>query len=430
MAHTKKVRPEGVKVIFEAVTGRPRGRGIFGIEDEGDEVARQAKLQRMAERIAEYDRGYEGNRRRCPQCGQWQQYKGDASREVSVEGGTLTILRAYYVCPRCHTTSYPLDEQLGLGEEHELHFKNLKRRESGRYKILSFLRSALISSETVKLNVFHKSFMVTTKIVDMLVEPLLAQGGVDLCKRGANLAMANVLHTVTPVFCGQELFQTFQDCFVQMIRQRDCGTVETFYNSIVNLRAANTHDRFQSLLDTLIATRNILEPVLLHVTDTELDPAIPSFVFHCSAWSDRFGGPFDIMHDESKPIARARELLVSLMAPEESSATVGYDRRTMVFPLKSTGIHFYDSKRVEQIQIADLLASAFAYLTSGYAGVAVERAFWEELRNSVLPSLVIGAVWPGTQVTPEEPEKGNAGTNVAESVTNFLINRDVNKHSN
>jgi len=119
MARTKKVLPEGVKVQFEAVTGRPRGRGIFGIEEEGDEVARQAKLQRMAERIGEYDRGYEGNRRRCPQCGQWQQYKGDASREVVVEGGTLTVRRAYYVCPHCQTTSYPLDEQLGLGEAHE-----------------------------------------------------------------------------------------------------------------------------------------------------------------------------------------------------------------------------------------------------------------------------------------------------------------------
>jgi len=119
MARTKKVLPEGVKVMFEAVTGRPHGRGIFGIEDEGDEVARQAKLQRMAERIAAYDRGYAGNRRRCPHCGYWQQYKGDASREISVEGGTLTVRRAYYVCLRCHATSYPLDEQLGLGEEQE-----------------------------------------------------------------------------------------------------------------------------------------------------------------------------------------------------------------------------------------------------------------------------------------------------------------------
>ena len=119
MARGKKVLPEGVKVTFEAMTGRSRGRGLFGIEDEGDEVARQAKLQRMAERITAYNRGYEGNRRRCRQCGQWQKYKGDASREIMVEGGTLTLVRAYDVCPRCQATSYPLDEQLGLGEEQE-----------------------------------------------------------------------------------------------------------------------------------------------------------------------------------------------------------------------------------------------------------------------------------------------------------------------
>lgn len=36
-----------------------------------------------------------------------------------MEGGALTIVRAYYVRPRCRATSYPLDEQLGLGEEQE-----------------------------------------------------------------------------------------------------------------------------------------------------------------------------------------------------------------------------------------------------------------------------------------------------------------------
>ena len=29
------------------------------------------------------------------------------------------MVRAYYVCPRCHTASYPLDEQLGVGDEQE-----------------------------------------------------------------------------------------------------------------------------------------------------------------------------------------------------------------------------------------------------------------------------------------------------------------------
>ena len=119
MGRGKRALPEGLKVTFEALTGRSGGRGIFGIEDAADAVARQAKLQHMAERIAAYDRGYEGGRRRCPRCGQWQKYTGEASRELVFDCGTLTVQRAYYVCPGCRETSYPLDEKLELGEEQE-----------------------------------------------------------------------------------------------------------------------------------------------------------------------------------------------------------------------------------------------------------------------------------------------------------------------
>lgn len=119
MGRRGKQVPAEVKVTFEAIIGRQGSRGLFGIEDEADEVARQAKLQRMAERIAAYDRGYEGNRRRCPQCGQWQKYKGEVPREVEVDCGTLRVVRAYYVCGSCGQTSYPLDEQLGLVEGKE-----------------------------------------------------------------------------------------------------------------------------------------------------------------------------------------------------------------------------------------------------------------------------------------------------------------------
>lgn len=61
MGRREKLEAEELRETFEALTGRQGGQGIFGIEDEGDEVARQAKLRRMAKRIAEYDRGYESD---------------------------------------------------------------------------------------------------------------------------------------------------------------------------------------------------------------------------------------------------------------------------------------------------------------------------------------------------------------------------------
>lgn len=107
------------KVTFEAVAGRRGGRGIFAIENAAEEIARRTKLAHIAERIVVYDRGYEGNRRRCPQCGQWQQYKGERAREVVFDCGTVRVERAYNVCPACGATSCPLDERLGLVEGKE-----------------------------------------------------------------------------------------------------------------------------------------------------------------------------------------------------------------------------------------------------------------------------------------------------------------------
>ena len=119
MKRREKADTQGLKVTFEVVVGRRGGWGIFAIEDSAEEIARRTKLAHIAERIAAYARGYEGNRRRCPQCGQWQQYKGERAREVVFDCGTVRVERAYYVCPACGATSYPLDEQLGFVEGKE-----------------------------------------------------------------------------------------------------------------------------------------------------------------------------------------------------------------------------------------------------------------------------------------------------------------------
>ena len=94
MSRQKTLRGVEAKVTFEAIVGRQGGKGIFGIEEAAEEVARRTKLAQMAERIAAYDCGYEGGRRQCPRCGQWQQDKGEVGRALVFDGGTLTVARA------------------------------------------------------------------------------------------------------------------------------------------------------------------------------------------------------------------------------------------------------------------------------------------------------------------------------------------------
>ena len=119
MRRREKTRLEGGKVADEAIEGRRGGEGRFGLEDKADELGRQAKLCSLAEQLAQYDRGDEGSQRRCPRCGQGQRDKGEASRELVFDCGTLTGQRASYLCPGCGQTTYPLDERVGLAEGQE-----------------------------------------------------------------------------------------------------------------------------------------------------------------------------------------------------------------------------------------------------------------------------------------------------------------------
>jgi len=125
MMNEKSSETEEIVRIVEIYTERFGGeagrgsRGIFGIEDKAEVEARKVKLEAIKKEIEEHERGYEGVIRPCPSCGKPQKFKGNCCRKVKFDCGELEIQRAYYVCNNCRTSSYPLDEKLGLVEGRE-----------------------------------------------------------------------------------------------------------------------------------------------------------------------------------------------------------------------------------------------------------------------------------------------------------------------
>lgn len=112
----------GVKAYLDeySVAARVREQlGIFGIDDASEAEAQEFKLSRISARLESYDRGWEGNSRACPKCGKKQLYKGDLPRKLKFDCGELELKRAYYVCPDCGESTFPLDEKLNLAPEME-----------------------------------------------------------------------------------------------------------------------------------------------------------------------------------------------------------------------------------------------------------------------------------------------------------------------
>ena len=83
-------------------------------------------------------------------------------------------------------------ELTGSKSPTEAHFKTLRRRKSGQDGIIRLLESKYVNEENVKIYLVDKKYMLTAKIVDILIETWCSNRGIDLYINGQNLALSNV----------------------------------------------------------------------------------------------------------------------------------------------------------------------------------------------------------------------------------------------
>ncbi len=313
------------------------------------------------------------------------------------------------------------------GSRQELHFQRLRRSAKGRRRIIAALNSPLLATGAVKVTVIHKPFMVIGKIVDLLVEEIVRREGGDIYERGGNIGLANLMYFTTPTLCGPGSLEQLQRKFVQMIRGRAAADVESFYGFVGSLYRDCGSDGYKGILAMIFATRQVIDHVLRQVKVTTLDPAVPTFISLCAAWEEQLGRTFEIIHDESKPIAFDQELLELYMDSKATDQEMhGTDRRTMKVPFRATGINLADSAAVSQIQIADLVASSYAYSLNRHH-MEDNDEFVASLLKTLLDTRtewLIGGVWPTPEVDPQKlGTDGPTGRNLNESMHQFLQQR-------
>ena len=307
-----------------------------------------------------------------------------------------------------------LRELLEWAVDEELHFSRLKRSRAGRRRIVRLYDSPLITTERAKGFAIHKPFMVTTKVIDILMEELAYRMGVNMYADGAAHATANLFYNVGPVFCGPELYHEMLDRFVAMIRTRDRDAARAFYATLRQMYERCSDGTFQSAIATLIATETIIEDVLSQADITDLDPAIPAFVASAVEWDLQLQTEWHVVHDDSKPIAYDQELIECYFDNGETEREgVGQGDHYAEFPLRATKLALRPSHEVPQLQVADLIASSVAHLQGGIADPSLKDRLWDELLDSPFAELGCARIWPGMEVDPEKlGRRGDDGRGV------------------
>lgn len=311
---------------------------------------------------------------------------------------------------------------VGTNSPKEVHFSSMKRRKSGQDGLLRLLSHPLICASNVKVGVYHKEFMIVSKIVDRLIEHMAYKTGFDLYLDGCNIAMSNVLHYCMPVFCTGPVVENMYKAFITMIKERDANSISAFYQSVEVMQEKSSNPTFASDLAMIAATRRFIHGALENLNKSDLDPLSPCLFFQGVAWGGKYPDGFHLVHDESKTLKANKALLEEFMQWTTSEIEIGYDRRKFKLPLKAKSLNFADSEAFPQIQVADVIASAVSFWAQGVAIGEADDPFFLALNKLNFRELLVNVVWPSLDVSPEAlGTVHDGGTNPADASASFLM---------
>ncbi|MEO6846124.1 MAG: hypothetical protein ABI254_02620, partial [Chthoniobacterales bacterium] len=84
----------------------------------------------------------------------------------------------------------------------EYKYSKLKKAKRNQQLFLTLLNDIRLHSSSCKLYAIHKPFMVVSKIIDNIYEPLAHEDGIDFYKDRAALAFANMFTSIFPTYLG------------------------------------------------------------------------------------------------------------------------------------------------------------------------------------------------------------------------------------
>jgi hypothetical protein len=281
----------------------------------------------------------------------------------------------------------------------ELHFAAAVRSDAGRRRVLDVLGSSLLTPDTVRLAWVDKSFMITAKVVSLILEPYLAARGVFIENDTRAYELATILHKTLPV-ADSEAFVVLQRSFVEVVRG-DRSASARLRRAIKALQDAAGTSQLAEVLATLgIAAAEFTLPdaeLPAPTTDPghnacdgdpftpELHPGFPCLTSLLHAWADRLG-PFGVIHDEHVEAAEWGPWLARIHA-EARPGIVRAPFGSLAYPVPVTSFAFARSHDDPRIQVADVVAGAAASLATAAIGARVRDPRLVEVLRADVPQL-------------------------------------------
>lgn len=300
----------------------------------------------------------------------------------------------------------------------EFHFSKMYSNYKGREMLNRIFNHPFMDTQHVLLSFAYKRYCIYANIVNMLVETLYHNKGMNLYEGARNLILANGLYYFAKSHPNQDLILKYESAFVQMVRTPSVETIAVFYRTTDKLRDdKDTSDGFYEMLTEIPPTIVYIREALSN-QKFYLDLTVPLFSVSVQEWYKKTKVKDDVLFDSSEPFFANKGFLESLRDMNVSETEVGYGKNKHVYPLPVGNIGMAKSYEKFGVQLADIYASALNFILTP-RGDKIAR-YKEELKRLPIFQDVKLNIAPSTNEFIEERMKETADIDPLEFLCNTL----------
>lgn len=238
----------------------------------------------------------------------------------------------------------------------ELKSGNVLRRPTGRRQFLKFSQEVGARADRFCAAKLGKRFVVVSKMVDQLVEPMLREEGYDFYKDDYARRFANSVGFVVDHLLPRSDADRFLATYNDLARAPDMERLRAFTAELETLLANAPHGSEVFLSLIAYGAQRIAANGDLSALEGSNEIHVTAALECMKFWHDKNDGPFVVVHDESTHFFGRSFLWERMTDPNIEPQVLGVGEKAFRVPIPVTLTISARSHENASLQLCDLIA--------------------------------------------------------------------------
>lgn len=294
-------------------------------------------------------------------------------------------------------------------------------RSNSRLGLIEFARQIAIFNDHILIWAMDKKYVVLTKIVDFLIEPIMTRCGYDFYADGFCWKYTNYIHYGLKKFSHPDLLDRLLECW-QSFSRAPTETSLRLLQTYLRIMANSVEEEVKVFLDQMAMGAEMFHE--FHDLPTfggsdELQvTSMQASVVH---WRQRHTEDFHVVHDASSNFFRNRDLWERMTNKDvpKQEMPLG-DGTTVEYPLRVLSTTPMDSKGSRAIQLCDIIAGLGArVLRDDLDGN--DQKFLDEVLLAGFDKITYNGTRPATIFPNQIPPRRLTGPDVVDKLSAIIF---------